>query len=269
MSLRDLVEGPKPEQLEAAASRCRKPAKAPAARDDPRFAYSGDGAVLVDCAACKGILAREDLEALARFAAFHELVAFPRSEVVEAASVCIRRWDDGLTSSGIYAIEAIQRLAFAIAGIEATVPPHKHGRDADDGVSVFLEALDRARHSRGCFNDQPGAILCQYCGGDMPPEEARSVQVQPERHHLRALSGGPNESVPVAQHSPKGGTFMTQKTEGWAQPLAARKEHYFRDGRSLCSNWGYFGDLQDSPPDKDVTCAKCERLVEVPFGGAA
>lgn len=83
MSLRDLVEGPKPEQLEAAASRCKKPAKAPAARDDPRFAYSRGGAVLVDCAACKGTLAREDLEALARFADFHELVEAPE----EARSV--------------------------------------------------------------------------------------------------------------------------------------------------------------------------------------
>lgn len=74
MSLRDLAEPATPEQLEAAAARCRKPCKARAEREDPHFAYSHDGAVLVDCAGCKGILDRPDLEALARFAAFHELV---------------------------------------------------------------------------------------------------------------------------------------------------------------------------------------------------
>ncbi len=31
----------------------------------------------------------------------------------------------------------------------------------------------RARHALGCFNDMPGAVLCQVCGGDIDNSEAQ------------------------------------------------------------------------------------------------
>jgi len=48
--------------------------------------------------------------------------------------------------------------------------------------------------------------------------------------------------------------------EGWAAPVNTRRWHYFRDGRSLCGRWGYFGSLWDQSlqyVSKD--CAECRR----------
>lgn len=51
-----------------------------------------------------------------------------------------------------------------------------------------------------------------------------------------------------------------KRNEGWAQPIGGVKEHFFRDGRSLCRKWGFFGTTQPNPPDEQYTCTKCERL---------
>lgn len=62
----------------------------------------------------------------------------------------------------------------------------------------------------------------------------------------------PKETPPIRQDGP---------TEGWAWPVNSRKAHYFRESRSLCGRWGFFGSAFDpsqqgqSPDD----CTDCRR----------
>lgn len=50
----------------------------------------------------------------------------------------------------------------------------------------------------------------------------------------------------------------------WAWPSNARKAHVFREGRSLCGRWLFFGDQPDQPqetalePGRD-DCKSCWR----------
>ena len=46
--------------------------------------------------------------------------------------------------------------------------------------------------------------------------------------------------------------------EGWTWLINSRKEHYFRDGKSLCGKWIYLGwDFTSTPPRGGVACATC------------
>lgn len=49
--------------------------------------------------------------------------------------------------------------------------------------------------------------------------------------------------------------------EGWTWLLGVKKEHYFREGRSLCGRWMCFGqDLSPEPPRMPgETCLTCLR----------
>jgi len=48
--------------------------------------------------------------------------------------------------------------------------------------------------------------------------------------------------------------------EGWGWPGAARKAHYFVDGRSLCGRWGWIGgSLQPAGEPSSDDCAACAR----------
>lgn len=55
--------------------------------------------------------------------------------------------------------------------------------------------------------------------------------------------------------------------EGWCWPVASRKAHYFKNGRSLCNRWMYFGQLDKNQktgtaPGPD-DCRECHsRLVK-------
>lgn len=47
--------------------------------------------------------------------------------------------------------------------------------------------------------------------------------------------------------------------EGWAWPVASRKVHYFRNGRSLCCKWGFGGMVQSNQGNERCPddCAEC------------
>jgi len=51
--------------------------------------------------------------------------------------------------------------------------------------------------------------------------------------------------------------------EGWHWPVASRKAHYFRKGRSLCNRWMYCGTLvgsQETGPELGPDdCRECHR----------
>lgn len=46
------------------------------------------------------------------------------------------------------------------------------------------------------------------------------------------------------------------RAEGWQSPLLAKKSHYFRDGRSLCSRWFTRSEQWDDAP-KRPDCKVC------------
>lgn len=61
-----------------------------------------------------------------------------------------------------------------------------------------------------------------------------------------------------------------KNTQGWAQPLNARKYHYFRDGVSLCRRWMFLGnDLDDTSDNHSDNCAACRRDKIKENGGVA
>ena len=57
---------------------------------------------------------------------------------------------------------------------------------------------------------------------------------------------------------------MATSDEGWAEPTKSRKYHYFRNGRSLCGRWGFFGELQGDEPyaKSECDCRECWRRRE-------
>jgi len=55
---------------------------------------------------------------------------------------------------------------------------------------------------------------------------------------------------------------MPKKREGWTWLWNARKDHYFRNGRSLCGRWMCLGgDFYDFP-DPHTACATCMKKLE-------
>lgn len=47
--------------------------------------------------------------------------------------------------------------------------------------------------------------------------------------------------------------------KGWGFPWNSKKAHYFREGRSLCGKWGYFGALHDDESYPDIRCQACAK----------
>lgn len=46
--------------------------------------------------------------------------------------------------------------------------------------------------------------------------------------------------------------------EGWTWLINSKKEHYFRNGQSLCGKWACLGnDFTNEPPRMGVACAMC------------
>jgi hypothetical protein len=62
----------------------------------------------------------------------------------------------------------------------------------------------------------------------------------------------------------RGDEQTTEVKEGWGWPLNSRKAHYFtHEGRSLCGNWMFFGQLQpDDFRSKDDCKACLKRLAK-------
>lgn len=50
---------------------------------------------------------------------------------------------------------------------------------------------------------------------------------------------------------------------GWATIEGTRKWHFFRDGKSLCGGWAYFGrnSLELGNDASEENCAACRRKV--------
>jgi hypothetical protein len=48
---------------------------------------------------------------------------------------------------------------------------------------------------------------------------------------------------------------------GWGWPQLSKKAHYFVDGRSLCSRWLFFGEVDDVKADSKGPddCAACRK----------
>lgn len=55
---------------------------------------------------------------------------------------------------------------------------------------------------------------------------------------------------------------MSESKEGWTWLFNSRKDHYFRDGKSLCGKWGLLNcaGLEKSLPKK--ACAACKKKLE-------
>lgn len=53
-----------------------------------------------------------------------------------------------------------------------------------------------------------------------------------------------------------------EPVKGWGFPPSSRKAHYFIDGRSLCSKWLFFGDLEDSNDNSPDNCTRCKKAVK-------
>lgn len=51
-------------------------------------------------------------------------------------------------------------------------------------------------------------------------------------------------------------------SEGYAWPSASRKAHYFRDTRSLCGKWAYFGVVAQAYGDNSDICTACKRALK-------
>lgn len=53
---------------------------------------------------------------------------------------------------------------------------------------------------------------------------------------------------------------MTTAKEGWGWPANSTRVHYFREGRSLCGKWAFFGELDKSIdlPASDY-CGPCAK----------
>ena len=51
----------------------------------------------------------------------------------------------------------------------------------------------------------------------------------------------------------------TAATEGWGFPSNSKMAHYFRDGRSLCSKWGFWGALETGNDESADNCVACRR----------
>lgn len=47
--------------------------------------------------------------------------------------------------------------------------------------------------------------------------------------------------------------------EGWTYLINSKKWHYFRDGRSLCGKWAYFGssDFEKGKDNHPKNCSAC------------
>lgn len=49
--------------------------------------------------------------------------------------------------------------------------------------------------------------------------------------------------------------------EGWGFPTNSQKAHYFIAGRSLCSKWMYFGELEQGNDNSSDNCIACKRAL--------
>lgn len=52
---------------------------------------------------------------------------------------------------------------------------------------------------------------------------------------------------------------MAERSEGWAWPHGAAKNHYIVDGRALCGKWLTLGNTEAREYSPHVDCAICER----------
>ena len=51
--------------------------------------------------------------------------------------------------------------------------------------------------------------------------------------------------------------------EGWAYLSNSLKCHYFKDGRSLCGRWAYFGnEFEQGNDDSSDNCKACRKKLK-------
>lgn len=52
--------------------------------------------------------------------------------------------------------------------------------------------------------------------------------------------------------------------EGWVMLTNSRRAHYFRDSRSLCGAWAYFGHEfdEDTGTGSSDDCRKCGKVLD-------
>lgn len=62
---------------------------------------------------------------------------------------------------------------------------------------------------------------------------------------------------------------IKQVSEGWAKPIGCVGNHYFKNNRSLCGKWLFFGEIFDVNQKFDLhpsDCLKCANKVLIPKG---
>ncbi len=55
--------------------------------------------------------------------------------------------------------------------------------------------------------------------------------------------------------------------EGWQHPLASKKWHYFREGRSLCRKWMFLGEhFEQGNDESEDNCTSCKKILKKELG---
>lgn len=55
---------------------------------------------------------------------------------------------------------------------------------------------------------------------------------------------------------------MSETKEGWTWLINSRKDHYFRDCKSLCGKWMIFGSNSLEKGMSNNACATCKKKLE-------
>ena len=62
--------------------------------------------------------------------------------------------------------------------------------------------------------------------------------------------------------------MSTRVKEGWGLPNYSRKWHYFVEGTSLCSRYGFFfAELEEGNDESPDNCVACVRRLKEKRGG--
>ena len=55
---------------------------------------------------------------------------------------------------------------------------------------------------------------------------------------------------------------MCETKEGWARLFNSRKDHYYRDGKSLCGKWMILGSNSLEKGMSNNACSACKKKLE-------
>lgn len=120
-----------------------------------------------------------------------------------------------------------------------------------DGCAYFVLDLDHDPHAKPALLAYADSCAAEYplLAQDLRSAAESEGASSPMRELIRAAGATPEEK--------------NLATAGWAQPVNARKEHYFpaNASMSLCGNWGFFLGARVASPPADVDACRACRAV--------